>query len=608
MKKITIILIILIAFLLNSCNDVLDKQPLDMISDASLWSDENLVDLYLDQCYSELGFYFEQPYGVPINDTHNNTRTTIHRGMTIADEATLRFATAVWQKNSHHITIDGGVYEWWGYPTVRRLNVFLEKMESTDFDEKYTAQRMSEARFLRASAYFNMVKRYGGVPLITHSQDLNDPYEEIYRKRDKEVDLYDFILTELDAIVNNLPDTYSDKNLGRATKYAALAMKSRVAMYAASIATWGEVQLDGLLGIPQSKGGAYWQTSYDASKQIIDSGVFSLYNQYPDDKTKNFRNLFLDEENNSEVIFSVIFDGMNGKGGIFDFLEVPHKFHVWGGGQFTTPYLQMVESFDNIDGTSGVIDRDKINSGYSWTMDELFGKKDPRFGASIYTNGTPWTWREGPVTLGYHNGIIKPDGTIITSGAYKGVLTEGNTFVNGQATPFGVLKYLDEEGRALEQHVDHSDTDYIVFRLAEVLLNYAEAAFELGKKNDALSAINLIRERAGMPQLTEITRELIRKERKIELAFEGNRYFDVRRWRTAVNDLTQNFQSLRYILDGDSYEEGSFDVNTAKYKLEIIDHVHGSPDPYFLERHYYLPITKARTDMNPNLVENPGYS
>lgn len=598
--------ILLIAFLFISCEDILDKQPLDIISDATVWSDKVLTDHYLFQCYSEMGFYFEQPYGIPINSSDNSTRTTIHRGMTITDEATLRFATSAFTKKSNNITIDGGVFEWWGYPTIRKLNIFIEKMEVSDFEDSYKTQRLAEVRFLRAFAYFNLVKRYGGVPLIINVQMLDAPSEELYPFRDKEVDIYDFILSELDAIVEDLPETYAVNDLGRPTKYAVLALKSRAAMYAASIASWGTVQLDGLVGIPQNKAADYWQSSYNASKQIIESGVFSLYNKYQDDKVKNFRNLFLDE-NNSEVIFSSIFDGMNGRGSTYDFLEAPQNFHVWSGGQFTVPYLQMVESFDNIDGTPGVIDKGKINSGYSWTMDELFGKKDPRFKASIYTNGTPWTWQDGPVTLDYHNGIMTPDGTIITSGSYKDVLFIGNTYVGGQASPFGILKYLDEEERALDQAPNYSDTDYIVFRLGELYLNYAEAAFELGQSSEALSAVNTIRERAGMSQYVAITRDLIRKERKVELAFEGNRYFDVRRWRTAVIDLTQDFQGLRFILDGNSYEEGFYDVNTAKYKLEILDHIHGAIDPYFDDKHYYLPITTARISNNPNLIENPGW-
>jgi starch-binding outer membrane protein, SusD/RagB family len=110
-----------------------------------------------------------------------------------------------------------------------------------------------------------------------------------------------------------------------------------------------------------------------------------------------------------------------------------------------------------------------------------------------------------------------------------------------------------------------------------------------------------------MPEYTAITREDVRKERKIELAFEGNRYWDVRRWRTAKNDLTKSFHGLRIILDGASIVEGQYDVLTQKFKLAIINDVSGIPSPYFDEKHYYLPISLSRTSNNPNLVENPGY-
>jgi starch-binding outer membrane protein, SusD/RagB family len=598
--------IFLIAFLLNSCEKVLDKQPLDSITDAAVWEDKVLVDSYLLQCYVEMTFYFEKGYNVSYAQTLgvSANRDIIHAALEIADEGVLRSVPS--SGKSNNITISGGKFEWWGYPTIRKLNIFIEKITASNFDDPYKKQRLAEARFLRAFAYFDMVKRYGGIPLITRSQQLNDSDEELYRTRDKEADVYDFILSELDAIVGILPNTYNSSNLGRPTKYAVLALKSRSAMYAASIASWGTYQLDGVVGIPQNKASYYWQASYDASKQIIESGNFGLYNKFPDDKAKNFRNLFLDE-NNNEVIFSQIFNGQSGVGSPYDFQEVPVKYHVWAWGQYTSVYLQMIESFDNIDGTSGVIDRAKINSGYSWTMDEMFGKKDPRFKASVYTNGSPWTWKTGPISLDYHYGILTPDGNIITSGSYKGILYAGDAYVSGTPATFGILKYLDETERAVTQERGYTDTDYIIFRLGETYLNYAEAAFELGKESDALSAVNMIRQRAGMPLYSSITRGLIHKERKVELAFEGNRYFDVRRWRTAVNDLTQNFQAIRFILDGNSYVAGSYNVTTAKYKLQILDHIHGTIDPYFVDKHYYLPITTSRTSNNPNLIENPGW-
>lgn len=580
MKKISFIIIV--SLLLGSCaKDVLDKSPLDMISDDVLWEDPVLIEGFLTECYGEMGFYNDMPYLAATDFFADMVMTGV------SDEANSDWVATA---KSHWISIGGGVCEWWGYPTVRRLNQFITRVETAPVSDK--TQLISEARFLRAFCYFNMVKRYGGVPLILIEQQINEPYEELYRKRDKEEAIYQFILDEMDDIINNgkLPPSYKGSDVGRASLYAALALKSRAAMYAASIATWGKVQLDGVVGIPAEKANAFWQASYDASKKIIDDGKFVLYNAKPSDKSANYRDLFL-VKNNSEIILAEGFNGLSGKGHSWDMWENPFSYNVWAGGQQNAVYLEMVESYGNIDGTSGVIDRDKLNSGYLWTMDELFGKKDPRFKASIYTNET--SWMNGGVTLDYHNGVLTENGTLTTE-PYKDVLGRGQCA--GRSTPFGILKYLDESWGIVPERY-YSKTDWIVFRLGETYLNLAEAAFELGKTDEALDAVNEIRERAGMPELQAITRDDIRAERKVELAFEGNRYWDVRRWRTAVDDLTKAYTGLRYILD----------YSTKKYQLSIIQNVAGLPVPYFEEKHYYLPISLSRTANNPNLVENPGY-
>lgn len=594
MRKIHILLLSTVLFI-TSCEDVLDKEPLDIISDATVWSDPVLIDTYLLQCYAEMVFPWETQYAASGGGPGFYAWFPMNYQLTIADEAG-RGWTGVVKSNS--IGPGGGKVEYWAYPTIRRLNEFMEKLEPMDLDASYKSERMAEARYLRAHAYFNMVKRYGGVPLITQVAQLDDSEEIIYPARNKEAEIYDFIISELDAIKNNLAGSQP----GRATKWAAVALKSRAAMYAGSIATWGNVQLNGLVGIPAGMANQYWQASYDASKELIQSGEFSLYNATPGDKTANFRNLFLDE-GNSEVIFSEIFDGLAGKGHSYDMWNVPRSYHVWNAGQTTSIYLEMAESFDHIDGTTGVIDRSKIESGHLWTVDELFGNKDPRFGASIYTHGT--SWKNGEAVLDFHKTINTPDG-MVTSGSYKGVLA--NSRMNRARNPFGPLKYLDEAERSSVMERNHSDTDYIIFRLGEVLLNYAEAAIELGRDADATSAINQLRTRAGMPTFTSVDRDIVRKERKVELAFEGNRYWDLRRWRTAATELSKSPSALRIILEGESYSEGAYDVLTAKFKLQIVPDIDGTPAPYFdASRHYYLPIGLSRTGANVNLVENPGY-
>jgi hypothetical protein len=164
-------------------------------------------------------------------------------------------------------------------------------------------------------------------------------------------------------------------------------------------------------------------------------------------------------------------------------------------------------------------------------------------------------------------------------------------------TGFGIMKYLDPTANNMIWFCE-SRTDYQIFRYAEILLNYAEAAFELGRSNDALNAVNQIRSRAGIVSLSSIDREKIRHERKVELAFENHRYWDLRRWREAETQLSRSFSGLQYILD----------YNTKKFKIVVVDDVDGTYNrPHFFARNYYFPITRARTGANPNLEENPDY-
>ena len=181
--------------------------------------------------------------------------------------------------------------------------------------------------------------------------------------------------------------------------------------------------------------------------------------------------------------------------------------------------------------------------------------------------------------------------------AYEGVPAWGNQwFWIGFGTGFGVMKYLDEQVD-IGSTWSNSGTDYQVFRLGETMLNLAEAALELGKSGEALMAVNKIRTRAGIAELGSVSMNQIRQERRVELAFEAHRYWDLRRWRIATTELTTTFSGLRYILD---YE-------TRKYKINVIENYDGNNTPTFHDRMYYFPISLKRTGQNSKLVENPGY-
>lgn len=567
---------------LCSCSKLLDKSPLGIISEDVVYSDPVLAQAYVNDVYLDLSFLNRGSGGFVIDPTSDLT-----------DEArqgrswNLYYVT--WKAGL--LNENGGLLELWQYGTIRKINTFLEKINESTLPDDLKKRMIAEMRFARAITYFYMVKRYGGIPLITIAQSIDDPAEELFVPRNKEVDIYDFVLQEMDAIVNDLPS--ENTRIGFPTKYAALALKSRAALYAASIATWGQVHLDGLVGIPSTEAQRFWQASYNASKEIIESNAFSLYNKIPDNKSENFKKLFTDE-NNSEVIFSWQLTGV-GVNSNYDIFQAPTQF-VPGWGSNTAIYLEMVEEFENIDGSPGTFDWNLATS-HPWALKEFFANKDPRFHATVYYEGSLW---KGEAIENW-GGIILPNGTKITSGSYEGRPAQGRSFTSdgyagGAITGFNVAKYLDEDLDPIA--LERSKVDFIVFRLGEVLLNYAEAAFELEETDEALTAVNQIRQRAGIASLSDISRDKIRHERKVELAFEDQRYWDLRRWRTAVDAINRTFTGIYTF----------YDANSGKFRIEKNENAHGGVPAVFLEKHYYLPITPARITNNPNLApENPGY-
>ena len=585
--------------MITSCSDdILDKQPLDIISEKALWSDPTLVESYIAQQYAQTPTLLQDSWELTNGNFGKNLGGAFYFN-SLSDESknnwTLGGSGPAGFKNGN-LRIGGGLSEYWdlGYRTIRQLNEIIERLPSTNLAAALKKNRSAEARFLRAFNYFSLVKRYGAVPLITKVQTLQDAKETLSPARDSEQKIYDFIIAELDAIIADLPETYAAADYGRPTKFAAMAFKSRAALYAGSIAKYGTVQLNGLLGIPSSQAASYFTKSLDASRAIIASGRHSLY-RADADKVRNFRNIFLVKKN-PEAIFVVTHNnGLVSAGNpwTWDYGQSP-KPHPIDQGNINAPYLEMAEAFEYVDGKSGKLNYNEIQTGL-WSANELWKDKDPRFYATIYTQDTQWKG----TSVDFHDGLITSFGQTIIEGSFGGVLARGIQQGNqSNVTGFGVMKYLDD-ATPLITFTSNSTTDYQVFRFGEILLNLAEAAFETGNSVDALGAINQIRSRAGIAPRTTISIDQIRQERRVELAFENHRYWDLRRWRTAVRDLSVNNSSLRYILD----------FTTRKYKLQVIPRTDGTTStPAFFEFNYYFPITNARRTANPNLVENPGYN
>lgn len=573
-----IFLLLFIGF--QACqDDVLDRSPLDKISGDEVWNDEVMVNAYVTNLYSRFPFHaFEQ----------NNWYAWTDEGTRSSGNSS-NITQGTVNKNS-----EGAGY--WDYEYIRDLNMFLSKIGPSTIPEETKKQLEGEVRFIRAFVYFEMMKRYGGVPLV---DVVIDPFGEIdtkYTSRATEDAVAEFIDTELTTAIGLLTDEPTPK--GRVNKWTAYALKARANLWAASIGRYSTVQLDGLVGIPASKVDAYYTKAVEAADAVIGSTAYALYDAVPGDKAENYRRIFIDESN-SEVIFEKPYDGVN----------VAHSWDAWQGpdqwavrGGLADPTLDFVLRYENADGSS-----DQPVFGPAALYDNgaaPFAKKDPRLFATVFFQGDAWAGG----TVQSYEGLdpsATPDPNAIDrnpNNSYQGVpvvgldsrsLTKDDLSTN---SGFHVKKYIDDSGVNIPE--GQSKSNWIVFRLAEMYLIKAEALFELGNLKDAADALNMTRERAGVSLVDEttITIDKVRTERTSELAFEGDHhYWDLRRWRTAESVLNKRLQGLQII----------FHYATGKYYFMPFDCE--SFTRVFQKEHYYNPITSDRIDNNPDLIENPLY-
>lgn len=562
--------------MLHSCSRSLDVQPVDILSEDRVFQDKTLLNSYLATLYDAIPF---------------NEFAGISYG---------------WTEESN-----GGIGEgtqWWGYDHVRRVNNLIEKLPASSFDEETKTMVTGEAKFIRAYYYFSMVKRYGGVPIIKEVQQYlpGDDIAGLQVPRNKEKEVYDFIAEDLDAAALALPETSSS---GKANKYAALALKSRAMLYAASSAKYAPVQLDGLVGIPAQYADEYWQAALDAATAVIESGKYSLANSNPD-KQANFQELFLANENGENIL-------------IKDFLY-PRKTHNFdrdfipygvrgpdGYSSGSSPTVQLVEEFERVDGTPGTLNIGTVSSPvfYQHPVD-LFADHDPRLRASVIVPFDVWRGEEIDVQAGIYdqgNKVEAGDYSALYNPQTHAIDENGTIHVVGKSgfggsektnTGFYMRKYLNPALERSQIRTNGSDQHFIAIRYAEVLLNYAEAAIELNQKEEAREKVNLVRQRAGIVLLddAEVTIDRIRHERMIEFTFEGHRWWDYIRWRVA--DQMFNNRAVQQL-------RPYYDVQQDAYRFEIAN----VPQSFktFNVRAYNVAIPTEELVKNSLLVQNPNY-
>ena len=530
----------------------------------------------------------------------------------------------------------------WDYNYIRDLNLFIERATvAKALSDADRTRFLAEARFLRANFYFETAKRMGGVPLILESLLYNFSGDPTYLQhaRAKESEIYDFVISEAEAIKNNLPVNANEKS--RATKGAVLAMEARAAVYAGSIAKYGvntpQVSLPGQeVGIPASMANGYYTKALNAAKEIINgsAGAYSLYNKKPD-LGENFASLFLDKSGNPESIWVEDFKLKSGKVHNFTVSTQPRYGAEEEEGGRINPSLNLVESFEKLDNTFAPIPtaNGSGNPIFYNTQSDIFAGRDARLYGTVILPGSAFKGRSVDIWAGYQ----LADGSIVTGddrGAQKTLPGAPNpTQVVGFDGPVNSKEFTAQSGFYLRKYVDptpgagsrgtNSEVPFIRYRYAEVLLNAAEAAFELGQKGDAATYMNQVRARAGLiTQLSaaDITFDRIVHERRVELAFEGHIFYDLKRWRLAhvvwdgnkmtAADLVSNIGTAAkrntqpYGLWGYKlYDPSSANNGKWVYKIVLPSLVTGSNR--FRLGNYYSAINDDIRANNPKIVRQP---
>lgn len=633
MKKIFQILSIAVLTLGWSCNDddFLNRPPTGQLSEEQIWNDEGQVLSVLGDLYNR---YVDVSTFKTINDVPGWT--------TVSD-----FNEAFWSEAGRYNNFQNngwgfGAWAAWDYGYIREMNLFIQKCTAADKLAPAVRERyLAEARFLRASYYFELVKRMGGVPLILEPMvyDFSGDPSYLQHARAKESEIYDFVIKEAEEIKDKLPATVGEKS--RATKAAALAMEVRAALYAGSIAKYGvntpAVTLPGgEVGIPASAANGYYTKALAAAKEIIsgNAGAYGLYTKKPD-LSENFASIFYDKANNPEVIFVEDFKLQSGKVHYFTGWNQPRYGAEEEEGGRINPSLNFVEAFEKLDNTFAPVPATNANGTpiYYNEQTDIFAGRDARLGGTVMLPGTTFKGRKVDIWAGYQ----LANGTVISGddrGAQKTL--PGKTVpeqVVGFDGPIDGFEFTAQTGFYLRKYLDpvvgsgqrgvNSEVWLVRYRYAEVLLNAAEAAFELGQAAEVAGYMNQVRARAGLVtplKASEINFDRLVHERRVELAFEGHLLYDMKRWRIAHQILDGNAITAAEVSKDlgkatkrntqpwglwsyKIYDPGNANNGKWIYKQVKLSRVTGADR--FQLGNYYSYIDDAIISNNPKLVRNP---
>ena len=616
---------------LSACSSYLDVEPTDKITAESLFSTEGGIEAYLADLYYKMPI--EDFTFFPLQGFHFNPGDANNSGV---------FSWCNTDDCVHGEQQAGGNdvdYTWWAPAWELNNNVnsffgYIDGLSSISEASKNTLY--GEAWFIRGQLYFALARRYGGVPIIEKVGDLTDS-TTLYIPRSTEVATWDYVLDCFQKAADLLGDGNADKT--RASKWSALAYKSRAALHAASVGKyWDQAPLSGDAVSQSLVGGftthdvqRYYKACIDACAEIINSGRFSLYKPNPAspvEATENYAKIFSDPSSAmEEVIFLRIFNkvGVGYGHNVDNWCNPAQTAGPWPHPGRSNPSLEFAENFETYShpGQSSkfvTYAGDNFNyNGYNAQNRyiqfdsplEIFADKDARLAATTILPGS--IWKNTKIVI--QGGVIQTNGQPVIDvdakigDTYIGADGSVNYAFGGSAqaffsgfstnagnntrTGFGFRKYLDPDYQAPGAIWNQSTTDFIDMRYAEILLNYAEAYAESGQGDAALAkqCLNATRHRAAHTTDLEPTLENILRERRAELCLGNTRTWDLVRRR-------------QYHKIFDNYRRGALvpvlDLRTMKY-IFVRQYVPNTTGQTWYPRRYYRPLSTASN----GLVQNP---
>ena len=553
MKKTILTMGLAAALCGTSCSDVIDLNPGDRFSPATVWSSTTTVDSYVLGLYSIFSSSCEF-YGTGSPNLTDAYSDILKSGSW--DQYNHSYNRSLFQESAFNST-SAGAFECWSthYERIRRENEFLRDAPKyrEKFGEKWMDTRIAEVRFCRAYAYYLLCRVYGGVILRT---EVDGP-EQNDKARSTEADCWDFIIEELKDLAPQLPqgnktengDNWDDANYGRATQQAAYGLLSRVALFAER-----------------------WDVAAQAARDVEKcGGALDL---------TGYANVFNgDLKSNKEILFGVDFEQ--------DVITHRYDAYVRPSGDAKAlgtsalysvffPTSEPADSYEMADGTP-----------FSWEThgSDPYTGREPRFYATILYNGASWMGRTIESYVGGADGFKE---------------YENSKSANTTVTGYYLRKYLKDGDKSWI--TAYSAQTCILIRYAEVLLNKAEALAELSwdqNSVEALQALNDVRGRVGLPSRQTASKEefmeFVRHERMVELAGEGFRYWDLRRWRLAEE-----------VINGKNVHGVKITKTDSGFNYEHVDADNGNKR-IFYDRYYHFAIPESERSKNPLCDNNQGW-